>query len=333
MKSDRRHELEKNILADHLGEGIQAARPVLPIVLGGLAIAAVGLIAWGAYSASTRNRAATAWTEYYFNLTSNDADAFVDVAEEFSASKAALWAQQTAGSSYLERGVEALYRNRAEGEKLLNQAIEAFEMASTSGNTDLSTKAHYGLGQAHEALGQLDEATEHFEKVIDSNTYAAMIDSAKRRLAFISSTEGRSFYAWFNKLDPKPNAPIQLPDNLSMPPTSPGDLKFDPISGGAAFQLPQTGADNPDAPPQAVEVDPNNVPDLPATETPGSLPPSTELPTDLPETPGTATDGDFPDLGEPAPSNGIPQPPTSTDNPTSTENPAADETPAGGSDQ
>ncbi len=328
MKSDRRHELEKNILADRLGGGIQAARPVLPIVFGTLAIAVVGLIGWGVYSASVSNKAAIAWTEYYFNLTSTDADAFVDVAETFPNSKAALWAQQTAGSSFLERGIEALYRNRAEGEKLLNQAIEAFDLASTSSEAELANKAHYGLGQAHEALGQLNEATEHFEKVVDSSTYQAMIDSAKQRLAFISSEEGNSFYAWFNKLDPKPNAPIELPDSLSMPPTTPGELKFDPISGGAGFQIPQASEENPNAPPQATEVDPNNVPELPATlETPNSVPPTTELPTELPATPATTTEGDFPDLGEPTPANDILEPPATT------ETPATDETPASVSDQ
>jgi len=327
MKSDRRHELEKNILADRLGGGIQAARPVLPIVFGTLAIAVVGLIGWGVYSASVSNKAATAWTEYYFNLTSTDADAFVDVAETFPNSKAAMWAHQTAGSSYLERGIEALYRNRAEGEKLLNQAIEAFEIASTSKQAELSNKAHFGLAQAHEALGQIDQATDHYEKVVDSNAYQAMIDSAKQRLAFISSTDGRGFYAWFNKLDPKPNAPIQLPDNLSMPPRTPGDMKFDPISGGTGFQLPQASEENPNAPPQATEVDPSNVPELPATtETPDSVPPTTELPTDLPETPETTTEADFPDLGEPTPSNDTLEPPATT------ETPATDETPASVSD-
>ncbi len=264
MKSERRHDLEKNILADRLSGGIEASRPVLPFVFGGIAILVVASLGWGIYSASARSKSATAWTEFYFNLTSSNADAFVDVAETYPNSDAAQWAQLNAGNVYLERGIEALYLNRAEGEKLLNQAIEAFDAATTTSLSELNNRAHFGIARAHEALGQLDEATEHYEAVVDSDAYPSLIDSAKQRIAFISSPSGRSFYAWFNTLDPKPNAPIQLPSNLSVPPTSPGDLKFDSLTNPSTFDIPQSAADNPNAPPQTVEPDPS-------TPLPGSL--------------------------------------------------------------
>ncbi len=257
MKSERRHELEKNVLADRLGGGIQAAQPIMPLILGGLALLIVGSLGWAIYSASTKSRAAAAWTDYYFNLTADDPSKLVGVADDFPSSTAAGWARQTAGASYLQQGLQAIYRNRAEGEKLLNQAIEAFEDASVSTQPELKFKAIYCLAQAQEALGQLDKAAENFELVSKSAVFPALADDAKKRLDFISSDSGRNFYRWFDKLDPKPDAPIELPSNLAFPPTSPGDMQFDPIVGGLA---PADGT-------PTTELDPANLPPLPGSST------------------------------------------------------------------
>jgi hypothetical protein len=259
MKSEQRHELEKNILADRIGTGIQAARPILPIILGGLAILVIGAFAWGLYSAGAQNRTAVAWTDYYFNLTTSndpasyfdltarDADAFLDVADRFPTSPAAAWAQQSAGSRFLEQGIEALYRNRAEGETLLNQAIEAFSNAANSNQPALRTQAHYGLGRAYEAMSQLPEAAEAYEKVIESANFPQLAENARRRLDFVTSQEGKDFYAWFSKLDPRSDAPIRLPGDLSVPPTSPADMSFDPLDPnfGNAFPPLPTGGGQP----------------------------------------------------------------------------------------
>ncbi|MEM8736541.1 MAG: hypothetical protein AAGG44_20085, partial [Planctomycetota bacterium] len=67
---------------------------------------------------------------------------------------------------------------------------------------------------------------------------------------------GKGFYDWFSKLDPKPDAAITLPDNLSLPPTNP-DLEFAPDGEGEpaapinleGMELPDLSA--PEAKPEA----------------------------------------------------------------------------------
>jgi hypothetical protein len=284
MKSDRRHELENNVLADKLGGGIQAAKPILPFVLGGIVLLIVGSLGYALYSSSQKAAEASAWTNFYFNLASDDPDDFVAVADDFPGSSAAGWARQTAGATFLSQGIQALYRNRAEGEKLLNQAIEAFDDASQSKEAELHNKAVFCLAQAHEALGQLDKAAEGYEAVSKSLDFPALAEEAGKRLDYISSDAGKNFYAWFDRLDPKPDAPIDLSGDLSLPPTSPSGMQFDPIGGLNA---------NLDATEPMMELDPADLPPLPgsavtpATETPAEATPTDAIPPETAPTPAT----------------------------------------------
>ncbi len=292
MKSEQRHELQTNILADRIGTGIESARPVLPMVLGAIALVVVGLLGWGLYSSNARSRTALAWTDYYFNLTTStepgtffdlqagDADDFLDVADEFPSSSVAKWAQLSAGGQFLEQGVETLYRNRVEGEKLLNQAVEAFGVAAEASEPSLSLQAHYGLGRSYEALSKLSEAAEAYEQVLAEEPYEALKKDVERRLEFISSQEGKEFYAWFSKLDPKPDAPIRLPSDLSTPPTNPGEMSFDPLP--TDLLAPPTSAAE-----DAASVEPATAEPTPAEIDPASIPAPTS---DAGTTPASTTE-------------------------------------------
>lgn len=274
MKNERRHELEKNELADRLGTGIEAAQPMLPIILGGIAIVIVGALGWGLYSSNAKRKASLAWTDYYFNLAGTDADAFKDVANDFPGTAAAGWAHLTAGFTLLEKGIDTLYRDRPEGEDLLDSAIAEFEAAlSGKVSEELTHKANYGLGQAHESLGLLDEASGYYEKVAGSLAHPGLVKDAQSRMQFINSSEGKEFYAWFVKLDPQPDAPIELPSDLSLPPMTP-DLQFGTPAGEVGD----------------IQLDPASLPPLPNNELPtggevpeGQVPPADVVPDTVPE--------------------------------------------------
>lgn len=252
MKNERRHQLERNELAERLGSGIQSAHGIFPYLLGGLAIVVVGFIAWGAYSANVKRKASLAWTEFYFNLASGNADAYADLARDYPGTAAAGWARQIAGDNYLQRGIESLYRDKSEGQELIEQAIEEFEViVDTARNDELRTRALFGLGQAHESLGNLDEAAGYYEQVNQSSALPALAREAAERLSFLSGGNGKEFYAWFSKLNPQPDAPIRLSDDLALPPMGPdGGLQFSPP--------PQEPPADP-----SEQLDPGDLPELP----------------------------------------------------------------------
>ena len=271
MNRAKKHELERNVLADRIESVSASVQPVLPAILGVIAIVAVGSIMWGVYSSSVKRSQSAAWTEYYFNLSGGDADTYLDVADAYPKSEMSGWARLAAADNYLHKGIDALYINRPEGEDNLKLAISTYEKVTSQGSGDeLRAKAIWGLAQAHESLGDLEQAGSYYEEFAQIVTQRELKNAAAARLAFITSPSGKNFYEWFNQLEPKPDAPIELPSNLSLPPMTP-DLQFDvndliPSGSGssstdsdAATSGVQPGSSSDTSSP---EIDPATLPDL-----------------------------------------------------------------------
>ena len=60
MKSEHRHELQTNELANRLGTGIEKVQPYSQVVLAGVIVLAVAAVGWGIYSSVTRKNALVA---------------------------------------------------------------------------------------------------------------------------------------------------------------------------------------------------------------------------------------------------------------------------------
>ncbi len=269
MNNQRRHELERNVLADKLGDGLQKAQPAMKPIL---AVAVVGLLALLGYQVIKGNSSrdsAEKWSEFYFAREGGNADLFAQLGEEFGNKPTALWAKHSAAQGYLRDGVEALYVNRKEGVENIRKAIELWQPLVKSDIAELKALATLGLAQAHESLGELDEAVKNYQVIANQPSAS---DEQKRRLndqiTFLKSAEAKNFYEWFNKLDPKPAASPIFSGDLSLPPTNP-----------------------------SISLDPNNLPNLvppvnnPTTPTtpPVVTPPADNKPTTTPEAAPAAT--------------------------------------------
>lgn len=320
MKSERRHELQKNELADRLARGIESTRSFLPAILGGLVIVAIAAIGWGVYSGYSKSQSSAAWTEFYFNLTGGDADSFIDLADEHPGSAAAGWARQFAGDNYLQRGIGSMYSNRAEAKEFLGKAIDAFEEVDQgASNPELRAKALLGLAQAHESLGETDKAASYYQQLAKVATQPGLIREANQRLAFVASDSGKSFYAWFSQLDPKPDAPIQLPSDMLLPPTTP-DLQFGPSDTelnsalGPVLTDPAGTAEE-----DAIPIEPSSPPSLPAAGSVPALPAAGSVPALQP----AGGDATAPAAEEEKPATGEPALPAASEAPATSETPAA----------
>jgi len=269
MNNQRRHELEHNVLAGYLGNVLSKVQHLLKP----LAIAAIaGGIAYAGYSlyqGMTAKKSSTAWTEYYFNLE-GDANSFEELARNHGSSSAGQWARFSAATGFLRDGIDALYVNRQEGVGNIEKAIEELEKLKGSTIKELGLQVTQALGKAHESLGQLPEAIGYYEQLADST--ALTEDERKQiddRLTYLRTDDAKSFYAWFEKLDPKPTSPPQMPGDLSVPPSSPS-LQFDPAE---MPQLPE-GAEIPPVPeePAKIDVPEIELPEAPALEPPADAP-------------------------------------------------------------
>ena len=278
MKSERRHDLQSNELANTLGSGIEKVQPFSQYIVGGVVIAALLAVGWGVYTSFARKNAAAAWTEYYFTLNSGDAELFKAIADKHPGSAAAIWAEQTAGDEYLADGIDALYKDRGQGVELLKKAISSYEAVnSTAQQPELRTRAVLGLAQAHESLGEIDKAKALYQQVITDGLQPAITTVATNRVAFLNSQTGKEFYAWFNKLKPSPALPPRMPSDLGVPPPSP-NIKFDTPLDTSGIELPRaeptTPTGTPVTPPQGADGKslelPKVEPPAPAVTTPAS---------------------------------------------------------------
>ncbi len=310
MKSERRHKLEQNVLADYLGLWLAKVRPAFPVIGAAVAVAVVGSLIYAIYSASRTRGASSAWSEFYFKLADNDAASFNDVADMFPNSEAGRWARQRAADRNLARGIELLYTNRSEGVELIEQAIAGYEEVERSArNPRLQAFAWFGLAKAHEALGHVEEAKRYYEKVVAADLPPAILQYTSDRLAFLNSPEGQEFYAWFSQLNPQPAAPPAIP-GLSSPTSDMPNLQFTPPTPGGGTNPPPDASGLPPVPgadaPAPTQADPAaggvSLPNIPLPGAPQTAPEepvsqATGTGASVPEPPGDASPAP-PDAGQ-----------------------------------
>jgi hypothetical protein len=241
MNSQRRHQLEQNVLANFLEARLSKLQPLMkPVAIAFLA-GVGGFLIYSLYQTLTSQKSSVAWTRYYFNLD-GDAESFVDLADEFGKTTAGQWSRYTAAISYLRDGVDALYVNRAEGVDSIRKAIAELEPLKNTSIKELRRQSLFGLAQAHESLGELDASTDYYQALLDSDFLAeAEREGVADRITYLKSLEAQRFYSWFNSLDPKRSAAPDLPGDLGIPPESPG-IMFDPAN---LPELPPQGVESP----------------------------------------------------------------------------------------
>ncbi|GIW98248.1 MAG: hypothetical protein KatS3mg111_1581 [Pirellulaceae bacterium] len=257
MKSERRHQLEQNTLADYLGKLLLGLRPLVPYAAAAVAIFVVGSVIYAIYSSSQLRSSSTAWSDFYFRLADNEAASFEDMADMFPNTPAGRWARLRAADRKLQRGIQLLYSDRQEGAERIDQAITNYERVVESAREPLLRAfAQFGLAKAHEALGELEEATTYYQLVVESPLPPSLKRYAAERLEFLNSPEGREFYAWFEEHAPQQQSPLSVP-GVSTPTSDEPTLQFS----------------SPDESTSSVPLDPSVLPELPNREvSPASAP-------------------------------------------------------------
>lgn len=274
MKSERRHELQTNYLADHLGTAVNTGKPYATYVIGGIVVALFAALAYGIYSSQVAKANAAAWGDYYFNLGSGDAEIFQQVAQDHAGTAAALWSKQAWADNKLLEGLEQLYTDRKQAEETINKAIDSYqEVANKSYESDLKNRAAMGLAQAYESIGKLDDATKYYKQVAagSQDGFAGM---ANNRLAWLASGEGKSFYEWFASVKSAPVAKPNIPADLSKPPAAP-DINFSEMPKAPEAKATPTELPGAPVPPAAPAPTTPAAPTEPAVPVPAA-PPATE---------------------------------------------------------
>jgi tetratricopeptide (TPR) repeat protein len=233
MKSQRGQVQESNLLADKIEQKIVHLRPYLPALLGVVLVGVLGLIGYGVYSTQRESRAARAWTDFYFADTQiQDLDA---ISKDYSDTSAGLWARMTAGDRGMAQAMEKWSVDRAISDQRFQEAVDDYQLVvDRATDSFMKSRALHGMGQALEGLGKRTEAIDAYRQInLLTGLPAEYLTEILGRVKWLESSEGESFYAWYNERTSAPPATetAPFPGIPSMP-----DISFPPLGSppGAA---------------------------------------------------------------------------------------------------
>ncbi|HND52564.1 MAG TPA: hypothetical protein PLV92_09215 [Pirellulaceae bacterium] len=259
MKSERRHELQTNYLADWVGHQVDSIRPYTRAIAGTIGAIIVIFLVYSFVSHQQFVKAGMAWQSYLLALRERDQDdqaaALQKVARDEGGTPAGVWALQTEADLDLDRGSRLLFTDRDEAVKTLERAEKNFEQVETLAQRDrlLLERARFGLAQTQECLGKLEKAKQKYESVAKANPEGAFGKLAATRLAALGDKRMSEFYAWFEQQKPAPRralpgrgrSPFGGLDDL---PDAP-NLKLPGLTGGGAAEDGGESKDKPEGKP------------------------------------------------------------------------------------
>lgn len=323
MNSEKRHELQQNVLANYLGDLLKKIEPhtkSIAVVI----VAIVGsAVAYGLYLNSKTEAKSDATLELLQNASSGDAEALAGVGDRYANTVAGTMARLYEADTNLGAGITALFTDRDEAETLIEDAIKAYKNVTLSTkDTLLASRANFGLGRAYESLGQTKEAIAAYEATASLTESDAVAEAAKQRIALLQKAETQEFLTWFAKQDFKPadpTTPPTFPDGQGLPDLpdldlpavtpmevpgelkstsdaeakpAPGEMTLPPVDAAVSEtrEVPETESSKEVELEMPKQAEAPAAP-APATETPAS--PATETPaapaTETPAAPATET--------------------------------------------
>jgi hypothetical protein len=313
MKTERRHELQTNELADWIGHQFEHVKPhgktILAASILGTAVVCVAFVLFKDRESARES----AWIEFNVAYSARDSAALAEVANRHPGTQVALLARQAQADLDLGRGISSLYTNRDDALFALSDARRAYTevIAGSLSYPDIQRHALFGLAQAHEASSNLDEAKDYYQQVASRYSDSAMGREAEARLDALKNPETAKWYAWFSRQKPKPSSPLSggganipglqgnlldLPDRPDLPPAPEGT----PLSTPKDVETPPADSkQGDDVPPASATPSANGPPSSapPASDPPAGTPPATESPAPAsPETP--KSDSKSPDAGQ-----------------------------------
>ncbi|HKD36624.1 MAG TPA: tetratricopeptide repeat protein [Pirellulales bacterium] len=253
MKTERRHELQSNELADFLTDMGEKAKPYAKGLLGVVLAALVIVLAYIYLTQRAKSEDAQSWNEAWKAIDSRNDDDLRDVIKRYPNKPAALWSQLVLADDELSRGVAGLFAQRSAGRDLLTSAADDYRYVAEHSTLPLvREQALFGLGRAEESLNELAKAREAYESVAKSYPNGPYAKRAELRLAQLNRDSAKVFYDWF--------AAAELP-------TSPGKSGLFP---GAFDESGSAEKNLPPLPPGFV------LPDIDKSKTPPAVPKTDE---------------------------------------------------------
>lgn len=205
MKTERRHELEKNQLADGLGRAItwceENARMLGGIVAGVVIVA----IVFALLSSRKEERETKAWDSFFAAKagTTVDTSTLESIAKADNDLFAGKLAELTLADIAMNQGLELMTSDREKAEEFLTQARNHYLNIRNAGGEHLQERADLGLARFYESMAQIEEAKKEYTK-LKNRPDGLYHDFATQKLEYLEKPSTLAFAKWFRDQKPKP---------------------------------------------------------------------------------------------------------------------------------
>ena len=202
MKSERRHELQENDLADSVEQLSERLRPyvtpILSVAIGALILVLVGLFVSSRWEA---NRSES-WDTCLAALVTGDPEGFREVILRYPGTPAAQWAELILADRNLSEATDLLFAKMDPANDVARERLElaaaAYADVLSQRPTDMvAERATMGLAKARESLGDLDQARRGYEAVANEYPSSPMANLATEHADDLAQDKTKAFYNWF----------------------------------------------------------------------------------------------------------------------------------------
>jgi hypothetical protein len=198
MKSERRHELQHNTLADWLVKSSESIKPYQNQILAGVTLLVVLVAVYVWWSRYSESRTTDSWNQFYVAMETGNLEKLSAVIDDYPGTKASDLALLVSASAHFDKGCEQLFVSKAIGEGELSKAIDGYEKILKQSKTPLVLEsATLGLARAYEARGDkesLEQAEKNYE-IVSKWPKGGFAAIANQRLADLKKPEIRQMYA------------------------------------------------------------------------------------------------------------------------------------------
>ena len=285
-------ESQDNELLAYIKKINTSIEPYSKPIAAGVVILVVGLIGYMLYSSNLSGKRSDATLNLLKAVSSNNPAGLAKISTEYPGTPAAAWSQVFEGNQHLSIGLRTLFNDRDDAQTSLDDAQAAFKVALKDSDDELVlSRSHYGLARVAEALGNTDEAIDHYKQCADLNESDAMVKVVEARIDALGKPETQEFLAWFKDdfISPDPALPPSLPPITSLP-SDPGESNLPDLGNDEpAKELKDGGIELPaDTDPNAAaDTDPNAAADTDPKPAADMVDPKAEPATDQKAEPAT----------------------------------------------
>jgi tetratricopeptide (TPR) repeat protein len=204
MKSERRHELQHNELAEWLIKSGDSLQQHQNAILSAAVVVIALLAGYWWYSYTTASQATEAWGNVVAGVESGNLDLLANVVEKFPDTRAAQMASLISGDFCLAQGSQSRFSDRANANEEFKKAAKDYEDSLTQGDSSsMQERGAYGKARAQEASGNLDSALESYKSVFQKWPKGAYAAAARQQVAFLELRETKRMFDSLRNFDPK----------------------------------------------------------------------------------------------------------------------------------